>query len=134
VTSADDLAARIGAISMLRAAQNDVVVFLQGYDQHCRDALTADHIAVATQNDVISGARKGAHIDLLIVLWQEKMKLSDDHIARFVFLQKNWGGWQVTNGQVIFTEDSQATGYDLLVDAIQDDVTEIRDTQRQIFQ
>jgi hypothetical protein len=134
ITSADDFTGRIGAISLLRAAQNDVVSFLQGYDQHCRDTLTADHIAPATQNEVIAGARKGAHIDLLITLWQEKMKLSDDHIARFVFLQKNWGGWQVSSGQVIFNDDAQATSYDLLVDAIQDDVAGIRDTQRQIFQ
>jgi hypothetical protein len=134
VRSEDDFSGRIAAISMLRNAQNDVVIFLQGYDQHCRDALAADHIASATQDDVIAGARKGAHVDQLIALWQEKMKLSSDHVARFVFLQKNWGNWHFTNGEVSFDADVQVAEYDQLVQTIRDDVDKIRETQKQIFQ
>jgi hypothetical protein len=83
---------------------------------------------------VIAEARKGAHVDLLITLWQQKIKLSEDHASRFLFLQKNWGSWQYTSGQVIFANDTQASGYDGIVASIQDDVAKIRDTQKQIFQ
>jgi hypothetical protein len=134
VKSPDDLTTQIAAIATLRAAQNSVVGYLEGYDQHCRDALAGEPITPATESDVIAGAHQSAHVDQLITLWQEKMKLSDDHIARFVFLRKNWGQWQFINGQVMFTSDAQATAYDTLVGAIQGDVGKIHDTQKQIFQ
>ncbi|MEJ0000991.1 MAG: hypothetical protein WDO13_18600 [Verrucomicrobiota bacterium] len=102
VKTPEDLDAQMAAITRLRAAQGDVVTFLQNYDQHCRDVLTRDGIAAGTQAEVIAGARKGAHVDLLIGLWQAKMKLSDDHIARFAFLRKNWGQWELTEGKVFF--------------------------------
>jgi hypothetical protein len=134
VKSADDLAARGRSISQLHDTQADVIRFLQNYDQQCRDALNSDNVAAATQDEVIASAHQGAHVDLLVALWQEKMKLSDDYVARFDFLRKNWGGWEFKAGDVIFKEDAKATAYDTLVQAVQDDIAKIHDTQRQIFQ
>ena len=134
VKNSDDLAQRSKALKQLHAAQNEVITFLQDYDRHCHEALASDNIAPSTQDEVTASARKGAHVDLLVLLWQNKLKLSDDYVARFDFLRKNWGDWQIKDGDVIFAEEGKTTSYDALVQAVQDDIAKIHDTQRQIFQ
>jgi hypothetical protein len=132
VKSASDLTGQIGGIAMLREAQGEVVDFLNDYDQHCREALEADHAPAASQADVIAGARQGAHVDSLMTLWQAKMKLSGDHVARLAFLQKNWGRWQLNGGQVDFDDKALVVDYDKLIEAIGDDINKIRDAQKQV--
>jgi hypothetical protein len=134
VTGTDDLAARNETIQQLRAAQADVISFLQNYDEYCHQAMSSDNIAAATQDAVVASARKGAHTDLLITLWQAKMKLSGDYVTRFDFLRKNWGQLQIKDGEVGFIDDKQAAAYNALVQVIQDDIAKIHDTQRLIFQ
>lgn len=134
ITSLDDINTRKTAISALRDTQVDMITFLQNYDAHCHEAMAKDNFNPDTENQTIAGARKGGHIDLLISLWQIKQKLSEDHLARLSFLQANWGHWSVKEGKLLFEDQATLEAYNGFVHSLHDDVKQLGDVQKQIFQ
>jgi hypothetical protein len=134
ITSLDDITQRRTSINKLRDAQAEVVTFLQDYDSHCRDALAHDNFDASVVSATIAGARKGSHVDLLVTLWQDKIKLSDDHLSRLDFLQKNWGKWEAKDGKLLFQDDTTLAAYNVYVQTLKSDVKEMGEMQKQIFQ
>jgi hypothetical protein len=134
ITSLDDFAHRQAAIKKLHDAQTDVIAFLQDYNDRCREAMAHDNFDAPVVIEAIEGARKGAHIDLLIDLWRINQKLTDDHAARLAFLEKNWGHWNVKGGKMLFQDDASLTTYNGYIETLREDVKRMGEAQKQIFQ
>jgi hypothetical protein len=134
IANQDDLATRRDNIAHLRDTQADVIAYLQNIETHYREALAPGHFSPELVEGAIVGARKSGHVVELILLWQEKAQLSDDHAARLDFLEKNWGRWQVKQGQLLFQDDATLTSYNDMTRDLQIDVKEIGQTQKEIFQ
>ena len=133
-TSLADIATLRAAITKLRGTQTDVLADLQNYDDHCRTALANGGFSAETVNQFIAGARKGGHIDQVISIWQLKIKLSDDHLARLDFLEKGWGSWNSKDGKLLFSDKDDLDSYNTLTRNLQNDVKGIGDLQKQIYQ
>jgi hypothetical protein len=118
----------------LRVTQVDVLTFLQNYDDHCRAAMATGGFGDADIEQVIAGAHKGGHIDQAVAMWQFKIKLTDDHLARLDFLDKHWGSWQAQDGKLIFNSEETLTGYNGLTQNLANDIKSGRDLQAQVFQ
>jgi hypothetical protein len=134
IASPQDITDRQASLAKLRETQTDTLAYLQDFDAQCRQALAPDHFSDATVDGALAGARKAGHIDLLINLWQIKVKLTDDHAARLAFLGKTWGLWEGQNGKLLFRDDATLASYNTYIHDIRDDVKQIGDVQRQIFQ
>lgn len=134
IKTPDDLAAQTAQLTKLRAAQADMVDYLENFDQHCRDAMAADHFPDAFIAGAIHGARTSGHIELVTTLWKTKVKLTDDFLARQDLLKKDWGQWQVQGEKVLFTDDDSIAAYNGIMTAIRDDAAEVKQVQTQIFQ
>jgi GYF domain 2 len=134
IASADDITARRALLAKLKDTQMDVKTYLEGYDSHCRVAMASENAAPATVDAIIGGARKGGHIDLLVSLWQQKIKLTDDYVARLDFLSQKFGAWSTKNDKILFQDDAAVAGYNKLVGNLHDDVQQIEATQKQFFQ
>jgi hypothetical protein len=83
---------------------------------------------------VLAGARKSGHVDMLITLWQSKIKLTDDYVARLDYLGKSYGAWNVKDGKLVFTDSDGIVAYNGYIQALQNDVKAIGDEQKQIVQ
>jgi uncharacterized membrane protein YeaQ/YmgE (transglycosylase-associated protein family) len=134
ITSLDDIAKRRTLIVTLRGKQSDVVAYLQDFDNHCREALAPGNFSDETVAGALAGARKSGHVDLLITLWQIQMKLSQDYIDRLDYLQKSFGAWSVKDGKLMFPDDTSLAAFNVYGKELQDDVKQLGDTQKQIFQ
>jgi hypothetical protein len=134
IESTDDIARRRDALMKLRAAQLEVIVYLQNFDNHCREALAPDTFPSDFVTNLIAVEHKSGKIDLLITLWQAKMKLTDDHVARFEYLAKSYGAWNVKDGKAVFTDTDALAAYNILQEALQNDVNAILDNQKKIAQ
>lgn len=134
IESTEDIAARRDALMKLRAAQLEVIVYLQNFESHCREALAFDNFPTDFINNLIANEHKNGKVDPLIALWQAKMKLSDDHIARLDYLAKAYGAWNVKDGKVVFTDADASTAYNNLLKALQKDIDVIGDDQKKINQ
>jgi hypothetical protein len=134
ITDLDDLGQRRDALRKLRDAQSEVLTFLHFYDSHCREAIAHDDFPPSVVEKTVADARKASHVEFLVKLWQINIKVSDDHIARLDFLEKNWGLWKVKDGKLVFEEKDSAVTYDTLVAALQNDAEKIGAIQKQIFQ
>ncbi len=132
IESTDDIARRRDALMKFRAAQLEVIVYLQNFDNHCREALAPDNFPADFISGLLASERKSGKIDLLITLWQAKMKFTDDHIARFDYLAKSYGAWNVKDGKVVFADTDALAAYNTLTQALQDDASSIGDDQKQI--
>jgi hypothetical protein len=122
------------SIGKLRATQTDVLDFLNGFDDHCRTALSQDNIKPTEIDGFISGARKSGHVDLLVSIWKLKVKLSDDHVARLDFLEKNWDHYTRQDGKMLFNDDASLDQFKALSAPLKDDVAQLSDLQKQIYQ
>ena len=134
IASPDDIAKRRALIVKLHDTQQDVLAYLQGFDAHCRDAMAKDNFPPDFVSGAISGARKTGHLDTLIALWQAKMKLSDDFVARLDFLDKNYGSWNTKDGKVVFSDKSALASYNDLLKPLGEDAKQIGDMQKQLVQ
>jgi hypothetical protein len=120
-------------ITRLRVTQADVLTYFLNYNDHCRAALANGGFSADTVEQFIAAVRKGGHIDQVTAIWRLKVKLSDDHLARLDFLEKNWGSWNSRDGKLLFSDKDSLDAYNVLTGDIQGDVKGIIDLQKQIY-
>ncbi len=134
ITTHENVAQRQAAITAWQTTQNDVLTYLQGYDSHVRDALAHENLSQKDLDDAVADAHKKAQVDQLISLWQLKIKLSSDHLARLLFLDKAWDHWSGKTGKLVFDDQSVLDDYNKLLSPLQEDVKGITDIEKQLTQ
>jgi hypothetical protein len=134
IASLDDIARRRALIVKLHDTQADVITFLQNFDAHAREAMAHDNFSPDVVAGAIAGTRKSGHIDLLIALWQLKMKLSDDYVARLDFLKNSYGTWKAEGGKLLFPDDASLAAFNGFGATLQNDAKQLGDLQKQIYQ
>ena len=132
ITTHENVAQRQSAITAWQATQNDVLTYLQAYDNHVRDALEHENLSQKDLDDAVADAHKKAQVDQLISLWQLKVKLSSDHLARLLFLDKAWDHWSGRTGKLVFDDQSVLDDYNKLLTPLQEDVKGITDLEKQL--
>ena len=132
IESTDDIARRRDSLMKLRAQELEAIVYLQNFDAHCREALAFDTFPSDFIDNVLVAERKAGKVDLLIALWQAKMKLTNDHVARLDYLGKTYGAWNVKGGKVVFTDADDLTAYNNLLQSLENDLKEIASDQKKI--
>jgi uncharacterized protein YfcZ (UPF0381/DUF406 family) len=134
ITDTDDITKRCDTIKQLRASQGDVIDFLQTFDDHANRALAQANVSTATAEAMLADTHKTGHLPTLISIWQAQQKRCDDHIARFEFLNKNYGSWNVKDGAIVCSDASSQDKYNSLTQALQDDTNQIADEQKLLTQ
>jgi hypothetical protein len=132
ITSPDDFPVRRDQLMKLRAAQVDVVTYLQNFDSHSRQVMVHNNFPPEFIDQLLAGARKTGHVDELITLWKAKIKFTDDRVAQIDYLAKSYGSWNVREGKVVFTDNDSLVAYSGYLQALQNDIQEIRDEQKKI--
>jgi hypothetical protein len=132
ITGDDDIDKRIANLTKLHDAQSDVIAYLKGYNDNCRQLMEHDNFEPSVVFNAIETSRKATHVDLLISLWKANRRLTDDHSARLGFLEKIWGHWSVKDGKVLFEKDEALNVYNAYGETLHEDVLQIADVQKQI--
>lgn len=132
ITTHENVAQRQAAITAWQTMQNEVLTYLQGYDDHVRDALAHENLNQKDLDDAVADARKKAQVDQLVALWQLKIKLSSDHLARLLYLDKVWDHWSGKTGKLVFDNQAVLDDYTKFLTALQEDVKGIADIQKQL--
>ena len=133
ITGLDDIARRKAAIGKLHLAQQDVVNYLQNIDGRCRELLLKDNFNEFSIEQAVAGFHQSGHVTPLISLWQAQAQLSVNHIARLDFLARGWGTWTIKDGQLQFPDNTSLNAYNDSIHAIQADVQNIGNAQKQIY-
>jgi hypothetical protein len=131
LTTQADLKTLRAGIDRLRAAQADVLAYFQTYDDRCRTALANGGFSADGIERFVAGAHETGHIDQAVAIWQLRIKLTDDHLARLDFLDKHWGTWQPKDGKLLFTNQDDLDTYNALTQNLVADISHGNDLQSQ---
>ena len=118
----------------LRDTQTAMITYLQHFDDHCREALASESLNGPQIDSVVAGMHKSGHIDVLILIWQLKVKLTDDYLARLDLLDQKWGAWAIRDKKLVFMDTPTLNSYNGYVIKLHDDVRQIGEAQKQVFQ
>ncbi len=125
-----DLTALRNGLTKLRAAQSDVLSYFQNYDDRCRTAMSNGGFSADGVERFVASVHQSGRIDQAVAIWQLRIKLTDDHLARLDFLDKHWGNWQPKNGQLLFVNQSDLDNYNALTQALAIDIQRGNELQK----
>jgi hypothetical protein len=134
ITGADDIAQRRVKLEKYRQTQVDLAGDAKTLRSRLREAMVQEKVPADLINQIVSSPASAHRYDLMISLWQNRVKVVDDQIAHLDFLNQTYGTWNVANGQIIFHDQASLDSYNALTQTIQNDAKAANDTAKQVLQ
>jgi hypothetical protein len=134
ITGTDDIAQRRANFLTYRQTQADVLEDARTFRPRLRQALINENVSSDYINESMSDPQTAKRFEIMVSLWQDRVKAADDQIARLDFLNQTYGTWNVTDGKLIFHDQASLNSYNALVQGLQADANAIQDEAKQYVQ
>lgn len=120
ITVPSDIKARREVTASFRAANDELISFLEEMPCECRKSLSGYGLASYEVDQVIRSYLKGACLDVVMPIRKLDREFADQYSALLDVLEHNWGEWQVKDGQLQFRNPQPMETYNAIIRQLQE--------------